>query len=180
MKKNIFFGSILILLFSFSSCIKQEEKIFQGDPVIEFDAAVLNSATNPYTYHVATRTPPFGIQTTTGNSTPITRTMANPQVKLRVNLVGPQRNNDEVLSYRVVTDVTPNAPNMVAVEGTHFTTGNTFTIPANSSFGEITINVLNTGTSSTSPREVHLELLGNEQIKPSQNYARVGIRIAQN
>lgn len=169
----------LIVLVTDSSCIKQIDKTFQGSSVIEFDATVLNSATTPYTYHVAARTPPYGIPTTTANSTAIIRTMTTP-VKLRVNLVGPQRSTEELLTYKVVTDVTPAAPNMLAVQGTHFTTGTTFTVPANTNFGEITINMLNPGTSSTSPREVHLELIGNENVKPSQNYKRVGIRIAQN
>ncbi len=182
MKKHsiyIFAGLTTLLMLSFSSCIKQIDKKFQGNSVVELDATVLNSATTPYTYHVATRTPPYGVPTTTANSTPITRTMTTP-VKLRVNMVGPQRSADEVLSYRVLSDVTPPSPNMLAVSGTHYTTGNTFTIPANSSFGEITINILNPGASSSSPREVHIELIGSDNIKPSENYKKVGIRIAQN
>jgi len=173
------FGSLFLVMLH-SSCIKEDVKSFTGKTVIEFDATVLNSATTPYTYHVATRTPPFGIPTTTANSVAINRSLTTP-VRLRVNLVGAQRSNDEVLSFRVLTDVTPVSPNMLAVSGTHYTiTGNTFTIPANSSFGEIVINIVNPGVSSTNPREVHLELIGNDNIKPSENYKRVGIRIAQN
>ena len=85
-----------------------------------------------------------------------------------------------MITYKVVTDVTPATPNMVAVSGTHFTTENTFTIPANSSFGYVTIAIVNPGIGSANPREVHLELVGNENIKPSENYKRVAIRIAQN
>ncbi len=169
----------LVMLFLLPSCIKQLEKTFQGATVAEIDAAVLNSATTPYAYHVAVRNPPFGVPTTTGNSTAINRTQTTP-VRLRVNLVGPQRSTDEVLEYTLITGVTPNSPNLVAVEGTHFTTARSFTIPANSSFGEITINVLNTGVSSTNPREIHIELLGNANVKPSENYKRIGVRIAQN
>jgi hypothetical protein len=181
MKRNI---SVLIcsILFAMmlSSCIKEEVKSYQGKSVIEFDATVLNSATTPYTYHVAVRTPPFGIPTTTSNSVAITRTLTTP-VRLRVNLVGPQRSVDEVITFRVLTDVTPASPNLLGVAGTHYNiAGTTFTIPANSSFGEVVINIVNPGTSSTSPREVHLELVGNENIKPSENYKRVAIRIAQN
>jgi len=178
MKNNITILMMLASVLSLTSCIKQIDKTFTGATVIEFDATVLNTATSPYTYHVATRTPPYGIQTTTANSTAITRTIG--QVKLRVNLVGAQIPSEQQLEYKVVTDVTPTSPNMLATQGTHFNTGTKFTIPANSSFGEITIDVLNTGVSSTNPREVHLELVGNESIKPSENYKRVGIRIAQN
>jgi hypothetical protein len=162
-----------------SSCIKQIDKNFNGPTAIEFDATVLNTATTPYTYHVAVRTPPFGIPTTTANSTAITRTLTTP-VKLRVNLVGPQRDADEVIQYKVLTDVVPATPNLLATQGTHFNTVSTFTIPAKSSFGEVVIDILNTGVSSTSPREVHLELVGNSNLKPSENHKRVGIRISQN
>ena len=179
MKKIIINFLLLAGVFTFSSCIKQIDKNFSGQTAVEFDATVVNTATTPYTYHVATRTPPFGIPTTTVNSTAITRTLTTP-VLLRVNLVGPQRAADEVIQYRVLTDVTPASPNLLAIQGTHFTTGNTLTIPKDSSFGQVVINILNSGTSSTNPREVHLELIGNESIKASENYKKVGIRIAQN
>jgi hypothetical protein len=179
MRKIIFNIFLLAGLFSMTSCIKQIDKNFSGNPVVEFDATVLNTASTPYTYHVAVRTPPFGIPITTANSTAITRTLATP-VLLRVNLVGAHRTTDEILQYRVITDVTPTSPNLVAVAGTHFNTGTTVTIPKGSSFGEVVINILNTGVSSTNPREVHLELMGNENLKPSEKYKRVGIRIAQN
>jgi hypothetical protein len=68
---------------------------------------------------------------------------------------------------------------MLAVNNTHYTTSGTFTIPANSSFGEVTINIVNPGVSSTNPREVHIELIGNAEIKPSERYKTVGIRISQ-
>lgn len=167
-------------LFFATGCIKQIDKTFTGPTVIEFDASVLNSNTSPYSYHVAVRTPPFGIPTTTANSTAITRALATP-VRLRVNLVGRQRRTAETLTYRVVTDgITPNSPNLLAVQGTHFTTSGTFTIPADSSFGVVEVNIVNPGSASTNPREVHLELIGNDNIKPSENYKRVGIRINQN
>jgi Flp pilus assembly secretin CpaC len=178
MKKLSYLLMSLTVILSMSSCIKQIEKKYEGGPVVEFDATVLNSATTPYTYHVTARTTPYGIPTTTANSTALTRTSGS--VKLRVNLVGPQMSTDQTLTYKVITNVTPPAGSALATEGTHYTTGTTFTIPANSSFGEITVNILNPGTSSTTTREVHLELVGNDAIKPSENYKRVGVRIAQN
>lgn len=178
MKKLSYLLMTLTVLLSLSSCIKQIEKKYEGGPVIEFDATVLNSATTPYTYHVTARTTPYGIPTTTANSTALTRSSGS--MKLRVNLVGRQFSTEQTLTYKVLTNVTPATGMALATEGTHFTTGTTFTIPANSSFGEITINILNSGASSTTPREVHLELVGNDQIKPSENYKRIGVRIAQN
>ncbi len=176
--KNIIAVVALAVPVLFSSCIKQLDKTFQGASVVEFDATVLNSATTPYTYHVTTRVPTYGYPTPT-SAAAITRTTTTP-VKLRVNLVGAQKTTDQTITYKVLTDVAPASPNQLAVSGTHYTTGTSFVIPANSSFGEVVINILNTGTSSTTPREVHLELVGNESIKPSENYKRVGIRIAQN
>lgn len=171
---------VAAIVVTMSSCIKQIEKTFTGQPVVEFDAAVLNPVTPPYNYPVLLRIPPYGLPSVTANSPiVITRTMTDT-VKLRVNLVGAHRNQDEVISYRVLTDVTPASPNLLAVAGTHFTTGTSFTIPARSSFGEVFIIVRNPGTSSTNPREVHLELMGNSNIKPSENYKRIAIRIAQN
>jgi hypothetical protein len=177
-KKSLIYITIAFCLFAFSSCIKQIDKTFTGNPVVEFDIAVLNSATPPFNYHVATRVAQFGLPITTANSPALTRTSGT--IKLRVNLVGPQRDADETISYRVLNDVTPNAPAQLAVAGTHYNTGTTFIIPAKSSFGEVEVQILNPGTSSTIPREVHLELLGNTNLKPSENYKRVGLRIAQN
>ncbi len=179
--------AVLFTIMLFSSCIKEETKNFNGNTVIEFDAAVLNTATTPYTYFVTTRVPVYGLTVSTANSpTLITRSLATP-VKLRVNLVGPQFSTDQVINYQIITPVpvppnntpVPVSPNMLAVSGTHYTTGGTFTIPANSSFGEIIINIVNPGASSTNPREVHIELVGNADVKSSENYKRVAIRISQ-
>jgi hypothetical protein len=67
----------------------------------------------------------------------------------------------------------------LAASGTHYTTTGTFTIPANSSYGEVVVNILNPGASGNS-REVHLELDGNGTIGASENYRRIALRIAQN
>jgi hypothetical protein len=171
--------AVLFTVMLFSSCIKEETKTFTGDTVIEFDAAVLNTATTPYTYFATTRVPVYGLTVSATNSpTLITRSLATP-VKLRVNLVGPQFSTDQLISYQVINTPVPVSPNMLAVSGTHYTTGGTFTIPANTSFGEVTINIVNPGVSSTNPREVHIELVGNADVKPSENYKRVAIRITQ-
>lgn len=177
--KRILRIAVLITAVSFTSCIKEEIKSYTGNPVLEFDAAVLNAATVPFTYYVTARNSPYGLATTTANSTAITRLQTAP-VKLRVNLVGPQSSTDQVLSYVVSTTAAPVAPNLLAVSGTHFTTSGTFTIPANNSFGEVIINIVNPGVSSTSPREVHLEITGNSSLSPSVNYSKIGVRIAQN
>ena len=179
MKKYSFIAYIGLASLLFSSCIKEDVKTFQGNPVIEFDAAVFNSVTAGFTYPILTRAAGYGRGVSTTLDPLITRTTSTT-VKLRVNLVGPQRSTDEVFTYRIISDAVPVAPNALAVVATHFSASNTFTIPANTSFGEVTITVLNTGISSTTPREVHLELEGNGKVAASANYKKVAIRIAQN
>jgi hypothetical protein len=184
MKKYSFLFYITFITMVFTSCIKEDVKTFTGDSVVEFDAAVFNPTTSGFTYPILTRHAGFGrpVVSTTSIHYPTVDPVINRSigtVKLRVNLVGPHRATDEVLQYRVMTDVTPTSPNALAVSGTHFTTSGSVTIPAGSSFGEITITVINPGAASSTPREVHLELLGNENIKPSENYKKVAIRISQ-
>jgi len=184
MKKYSYLAYIGLIALMFSSCIKEDVKVFTGDTVVEFDATVYNAVTAGFTYPILTRFAGYGrpVVTSTSTNYPVadpTITRSIGTVKLRVNLVGAQHSTDEVISYRINTEAVPVSPNAAAVSGTHFTTTNTFTIPANSSFGEITITILNPGVSSTTPREVHLELLGNSNIKPSENYKKVAIRISQ-
>ena len=177
MKKYSFLVYISLVSLLFSSCIKEDVKTYQGGTVVEFDAAVFNSVAAGFTYPILTRASGYGRAVSTSDAS-ITRTSG--QVKLRVNLVGPQRSTVEVISYQVLT-VTPTSPNLLGVSGTHYNTSGTFTIPANSSFGEVVINILDPGASSTIPREVHLELQGSStDIKASQNYKKIAIRIAQN
>lgn len=177
MKKYSFLFYIGLVSLFLTSCIKEEDKTFTGNPVVEFDATVFNSVAVGYTYPILIRATGYGRGVATSDPS-ITRTSGT--VKLRVNLVGAQRSADEVITYRVMTEAVPTAPNVLATSGTHYTTGNTVTIPANSSFGEVTINILNTGVSSTVSTELHLELVGSTNVKASANYKKVAIRIAQN
>lgn len=180
--RNIVLGIMALSLLSLSSCIKDDLLQFAPKTVIEFDAAGINSATAPYTYRVLARHPKFGrAETTTGTTADplITRSMADPVIRLRVNLVGAQLTSDQTFTYKAIT-LTPVLPNLLATSPTYYTTSGTFTIPAGSSFGEVVVNVVNPGVSSTAPRELHLELDGNATIGASENYKKIAIRIAQN
>lgn len=67
-----------------------------------------------------------------------------------------------------------------AEAGTHFTLPSGIgTIPANSSFGLIRIDLVNTGVSSSTPKDLVLQLTDNSSIRASKNYAKVGLRISQ-
>ena len=164
---NIIFSLSLVLFFS--SCIKNDNQVFTGS-LVEFDATVLNSPAVGKTYPLLTRVPVGGTAVNTGNPS-ISRTSG--LIKFRVNLVGRQRSSDQTINYTVV------AAESTAVSGTHFTTPGSFLIPANSSFGEVTVNVLNTGVSSTTPVDLVLELMNSGDVNASANYRFLGIRIAQ-
>lgn len=102
-------------------------------------------------------------------------TVANTvgSVNLQVNLVAAQRTSDETITYKVVTGA-----GTTAVAGTDFAVSGSLVIPANSSFGTLTVNIPNTGAIGGSV-DVLLELEGNAQIPASQNYKQVQIRITR-
>ncbi|WP_040481373.1 DUF4843 domain-containing protein [Mariniradius saccharolyticus] len=144
------------MVFAFSSCIEQNYVTWQG-AVVEFQDAVV-------------RTPVAG----TANPAYPRITVANTvgTVNLQVNLVAAQRTSDETITYRVVPEGT------TAVAGTDFAVSGSLVIPANSSFGTLTVNIPNTGAIGGAV-DVLLELEGNAQIPASQNYKQVQIRITR-
>jgi Domain of unknown function (DUF4843) len=162
----------LLLILVFSSCIKNKEVIYD-QPTIEFDAAAWNANAAGLTYPFLTRVPAYGVATTTTTSlTALTRTAGS--FKVRVNLLGAQLKTDTEFTFRVVdTEST-------AVAGTHYTafTGKG-TIPAASSFGYFDVVILNPGA-TTGTKDLVLELVANNNLKVSSNYAKIGLRIAQN
>jgi hypothetical protein len=167
--KRIFFITTLLAAIILNGCIKNDPVIYE-DTKIEFDAAIWNANGAGLTYPILTRVPAQNIATGTGQPS-LTRTTG--QVQLRINLVGAQRSAATTFTYRVVTAET------TAVVGTHFTApSGTGTIPANSSFGIITIDILNPGA-STGSKVIVLELTDNNDVKASVNYAKVGLSIAQ-
>jgi hypothetical protein len=173
MKKIIYYLIAALLIFNLSSCIKNDEKIFAGS-VVEFDATVLNTPATGKKFPILTRVPGYGRPVYTGSPADPLITRTSGTIKFRVNLVGPQRSTDQTINYQVVSAET------TGIAGTHYTTGTSFVIPANSSFGEVTVNILNPGVSSSTPRILVLELLGNSEIPPSANYKFLGISINQN
>jgi hypothetical protein len=156
----------------FTSCIKQDSKVYSGGTKVEFDATVLNAPAVGKTFPLLTRVPAYGIAVSTANPT-ITRTSPGV-IRFRVNLVGPQASTDRTVNYRVV------AAETTAISGTHYTTGSSFVIPANSSFGEVAVTILNSGVASTTPVTLVLELVGDGAgITASTNYRFLGMSIAQ-
>jgi lipid-binding SYLF domain-containing protein len=66
------------------------------------------------------------------------------------------------------------------VEGVHFKISRQLVIPANSSFGEMEVEILNPGAQAgVTSRDLLLVLNGAEGIDRSVNYSIIGLRIAQ-
>ena len=167
--KRIFFIATILAVIVLPGCIKNDPVIYK-DTKVEFDAAIWNANGAGLTYPILTRVPAQNIATSASQPS-LTRTSG--AVQLRVNLVGAQRSTPTTFAYRVVSAESS------AVASTHYTASSgTGTIPANSSFGIITIDILNPGATSGSKILV-LELIDNNDVKVSVNYAKVGLSIAQ-
>lgn len=183
MKKILLYSLMLPLLLSVG-CIKNEHKIYTGPDVVEFDATVLNSPALGVTFPLMTRVPAYGVAASTAHPA-ITR--ASGLIKFRVNLVGRQSATSQTMTYKIVTadfSSTLDIPSgtgarLPAVSGTHFTATGTFTIPANSNFGEVEINVVNPGSASSTARYLVIELEGNGTFGTSAQFKRLGIQISQ-
>lgn len=193
MKKNFLY--LTIAAFTFSSCIKQMDKTFQGKTVVEIDATPLNSNAVGVNFPILTRVVPEGRPVATVDST--IRRFAGT-VRVRVNLVGPQSDKDETVGYKVVgspvasvafpvtaTGQTPSAPAATltisdAIAGTHYTAlPGKVTIPAKSSFGYINVQVLNAGSAAGQARYIGIKLDSTGSLMPSVNYLQLGLAIDQ-
>lgn len=174
--KRILFLIVLAFPVFLGSCIKNDPITLAGELYVEFDATVLNTPLTGRTYPVLTRVPAYGAAVV-GTNPSITR--ASGAIRFRVNLVGAQQSTDQVIAFRAVATPTLPAGVAAAASGTHYTITGTITIPANSSFGEATVTVVNPGVSSATPVGLVLELVGNETVKPSENYKFLGIQISQ-
>lgn len=167
----------LVALVCMVACTKEYKVNYSAMPVVEFDANTFNAPVAPYPYTVITRNVPFGYASATTYPL-ISRTSGT--VRLRVNLVGRvPKGKEQIVNYKVLTTPAPVAPNALAESGTHFTTAGTLKIPADSISGILELNVINTGVSSATLREVHLELEGNSDFKVTGVSNKVAVRISQ-
>ena len=171
MKRLQSFIIAILAITLFDSCIKNKLTVFTT-PVVEFDAASWNANGAGLTYPILTRVPGYGRAASAADPS---LTRLSPGVKkFRINLVGQQLATD--------TDVfVVLGANTTAVAGRHFniTTG-TIKIPAKSSFTEFSVEILNPGTSSTTPVDLNLTLSGgSNNVKISENYKTIGLRISQ-
>jgi hypothetical protein len=171
--KKLGISLILVAFISFlGGCIKNEDPVFTA-PVVELDAAAWNANSVGVTYPILTRQPAAGRASSSSQASDSIITRRSGTIQLRVNLVGAQRSTPTNVTFEV--DQTAST----AVAGTHYAplTG-TITIPANSSFGFIPIQILNPGPTSGS-KDLIIRLTGGEGVSVSKNYSTVGIRISQ-
>jgi len=171
MKKGLI--KILTLVLStwtlvFSSCAKNDEILYNGS-VVEWDGATYNARSSGKEYTLFTRVPLYG--GAVNNNQPLV-TRKSGTVKLRVNLVGAHRGSATEIGYRVVDTET------TAVAGTHYTTDNKVVIPANSSFAEVEVKILDAGAPA-GVKTLVLELTGNTEILPSNRHKQIGLSINQ-
>ena len=167
--KKIITSSILLSVLFLTGCIKNELTTLNGS-FVEFDATTWNANAAGITYPFLTRVP------ITNAATPSSQPLLTRQtgsITLRVNLVGAQKSTATDFDVIVV------AGESTAIAGTHYTAiAGKGSIPANSSFGTVTVTILDPGA-TTGTRDLVLQLVNNASISASLNYSKVGLRISQ-
>jgi len=200
MKKYFLYITLIGFIF-FSACIKEDDKTFQGETTVEIDATALNPVSTPFNHPLLLQAPRSGIPITLLTTTCSNTATAEPfirrtsgSVTLRVNLVGrtEKSNRDiDVVAFPVsaqIPSITFRQPSPCsnvtvttadAIAGTHYAfASGKINIPADSSFGYVTINILNAGATAGQARVLGLELR-QAGLKPSENYKRIAIAIDQ-
>ncbi len=174
MKKRLNILIALCTIIILGSCTKNDLPVYTK-AVVEFDAATWNANAAGRTYPVLTRVPGYNRPVSSGDPL-LSRN--NPGIKkFRVNLVGRQFENPVTLQF----DLFSGNGGSTAQEGKHFKISRSLTIPANSSFGELEVEILNPGAPPAGQSSVDILLILNsvEGIESSVNYRIIGLRVAQ-
>ncbi|MCH7402866.1 DUF4843 domain-containing protein [Belliella kenyensis] len=154
--KNLKYIIFLILCsLTTTACFEvYEDRYYFTDKLVEFqNAVVTNNAT--------------------GRNYPLINQRSVGTVRYQVNLIGGHLAQDQVINYRILEEESN------AQSGVHYNIANvgSFTIPANSSFGFIEVERLAFQRPGTTNFILVLELTGNENVAPSNNYMRIGISL---
>jgi hypothetical protein len=159
MKKLKYFLPALLLLVSLAACNNDLNKTFTGT-LLEFDDAIL-------TTNAVGRNFPI-ISLANSATAGVTRTT-------RLNLVGPQKASD--ITVRVIVDP---AYSTAATTSYTVANGGNVVIPANTSFGSLTV-VTSRFSSTTAPIGNLVFILDSTStdFKPSFNYRRIGFSFRQ-
>lgn len=156
MKKIINISLIILVMTTLSSCFKENKQLFDNMTLVEFQDAVVNA-------------------NAAGKTFPLIATTNTVQTRvLRINLVGVQRDKEEVIKFSI--DPTEST----AIAGTNYDLGGvtSITIPAKSSFGELKVNILKAPAQAGKTVAVVFTLEGNSSdISANANYKKIGYRI---
>ncbi|MEZ4902904.1 MAG: DUF4843 domain-containing protein [Spirosomataceae bacterium] len=150
MKKIAQLFLFVLMAGSLTSCFENYFDLYRAT-VVEFDAAVRTAPAAGRTYPLLAVSNGAGIQ------------------KAQINLVGPQQATDRTIKVTVEPALS------TAVAGTHYKIVNeNVTIPANSSFGELQIEILRVPAQANITFNLVVAIEGSADIKPSENYKRLG------
>lgn len=151
--KKISYNALAILLlsvFTLTGCFDDDvaDNIFNDQPQVEFN------------------------QTASNVNYVRSASVGEGNITEQVNLIGPQMAQAQTIAFSVDTE------NSSAVAGTHYNlNGGTFEIPANSSFGACTVEILGGAIPAGESRTLVLVLDGNSEIRAAGNYKTLTIQI---
>ena len=160
--KQLVIAVLALMVFSTTACFKTLDYTYNETKVVELEDAVRRTPAAGLTYPVITVLRTAGTQS------------------MMVNLVGEQLKAAQDMTFSVDTAITSqlNASTIRAVEGTHFNlNGGKFTFKQDTSFSFIRFDVTNVPAQTGKFALVVLKLDGSGDIKPSENYRRVGFKI---
>jgi hypothetical protein len=189
--------TVLLVILVFTGCIKNDPVILR-DQLVEFDATSFNNNSLGFSstinYPILGRNPGYGRVSNTTDST--IRRFAQT-LRLRVNLIGPQSSKDETVGYEIfgspiitfslpatASTQTPSSAGATlgifdAVPGVDYSlpTSKALTIPANSSFGYLDLQILASPAAPGTGRFIGIRLNNTGSLKASVNYSELGLII---
>lgn len=164
-KKHINTFALVGIMILVSSCFEDMSIRFDKPAVVEFEGAVRNAPAAGAIYPI------------------IATNRSAGTLPLQVNLVGTQLKAAQEMMVTVDTAISKflNATTIRAVEGTHFSlNGGKVVIKADTSFAMYRFNIQQVTPVAGRSALVVLKLEDGGALKASENYRRVGYRIALN
>ena len=189
--------TVLLAILVFTGCIKNDPVILR-EQLVEFDATSFNNNSlgfaSTINFPILGRNPGFGRVSNTTDST--IRRFAQT-LRLRVNLIGPQSSKDETVGFEIfgtpiltfnqpatASGQTPSSPGATlgifdAVAGVDYAlpTSKALTIPANSSFGFLDLQILASPAAPGTGRFIDIRLNNTGSLKVSVNFSELGLVI---
>ncbi len=189
--------TVLLAILVFTGCIKNDPVILR-EQLVEFDATSFNNNSlgfaSTINFPILGRNPGFGRVSNTTDST--IRRFAQT-LRIRVNLIGPQSSKDETVGFEIfgtpiitfsqpatASGQTPSSPGATlgifdAVPGVDYAlpTSKALTIPANSSFGFLDLQILASPAAPGTGRFIGIRLNNTGSLKVSVNFSELGLVI---